>query len=1507
MKSTLHRISLLLVGLCLLLYGVIRQDHTRLTPPVLPPSAVEASTSTTLANLPLDFIENRGQWDSSAKFVAWKGALAASIERDAIKLRLGADQSALSLTFEGASPEVTLAGTEKRSGYYNFFMGSDPAKWQSQVAAYAGVLYGGLYEGVDVRVREAAEQLVYDVMLAPGAGLEQVVIRADGASGIALASDGSLILQTAQGALRQSPPTTWEVLPGGAKRSIASRFRLIDTQRFGFEAPGRDPSLPLVVDPGLDWATFLGGSGDETVEGLEITSDGSGDIVLAGQTWSPDFPRTGGNLAPIGLTPYMARLNAAGTGLVYATFFGGSFNHSVMGLGLDPSNRPVVVGDTNSLDFPTTPGAYDRTPGNGMSGDYDAYVIYFDAGGSGLVFSTYLGSSPGTGWDQAWQAGFEPSGAIVVAGFTTGADFPTTVGAFDRTLSGKDIFVSRLDPTGSTLTYSTFLGGAGSEDVFDMVVDPQGFVTLTGQTSSTAFPTTANALDATLGNTNDGFVTRLKLDGGGAADLKYSTFLGGSQYIEAGTGLAVDASDPAQVTVAGWTRSGDFPTTAGAMQRTHPVPVDGSVAFVARFSFPAAGGGSLLWSTLYGAPGNQHANDVVVDSSGAAIIFGGTAVNNPLTTERAFDRIPNKAVGYGTSDAYVARISADGSQLLYATLLGGWAGESGEHIVYAGGLSVIVAGRTNSPDFPVTAGALDPVYAADGRQSGNATFGSLANDAFIARLTLEAPAGGDTTPPPAPELRWPPEGATYTVHALAVPFDWTDVVDASGIEAYHVQVSPNPTFTNNLQAELDGWFEQWMPASVVVKDFSISETGTFYWRVQVLDRAGNLGPWSAVRTITAQDPPPPATPTPTPTPVPGPEIVVASLTPAELTLGGGASGQITVNLSGPAPAGGAVVSLASPYPARLSVPPSVTVPEGSTSATFTVVAASSQVNGAGSSVVAEYGGVELASWVHIFADDPVTDLNSFTLSSTTVLGGESVQGTVALLFTFVAGPGGEVVALGSTNPALVSVPASVTIPEGTNVASFTITTQPVATATSVTILASRSRTIGVALQLLPPGALASLALNPTTVTGGQSSQGTVTLASPAPAGGVLVALSSTNTAVAQMPPSLTVPEGATSASFTVTTSPISGSGTWSEIIATSGGLERRAILNVNPAPPGTVIPTATPTPTPPPPTPTLTPTPPAASPTPTPVPPTATTTRQPGSTGFRGPTANAADNGGDGNGFESNPVNAHNDDTLNAVDNNSGSGTSTSCTSSSKDKHRFFNYGFSIPAGATISGIEVRLDARADSTSSSPKMCVQLSWDGGTTWTAAKATGTLGTSMATFTLGSATDTWGRTWSPAEFADASFRVRVIDVSSSTSRDFFLDWVAVNVTYSGGAPTPTPAQASATPTVALPTATATATLSAPSPTPTRTPTPAPDTVSIQVAEYDDRDEELRVEATSTNANATLQVFVTATDQLIGTLRNDGGGRYSGTFSWPTNPQNITVRSSLGGSATRAVTER
>jgi len=209
-----------------------------------------------------------------------------------------------------------------------------------------------------------------------------------------------------------------------------------------------------------------------------------------------------------------------------------------------------------------------------------------------------------------------------------------------------------------------------------------------------------------------------------------------------------------------------------------------------------------------------------------------------------------------------------------------------------------------------------------------------------------------------------------------------------------------------------------------------------------------------------------------------------------------------------------------------------------------------------------------------------------------------------------------------------------------------------------------------------------------------------------------------------------------------------------------------------PTPTPTETPTATNTPTP-----TNTPT---ATPTPT-------STPTPGNTGLLSPSTQAAvtSNAGDNNGFQTNPANAQSDGGGVAQDVNSGTNNNTSCTATSKDKHTYYNYNISLPVGATVKGIEVRLDTFVDAVgSNAPRMCVQLSWDGGTTWTTAKQTPTLTTTEATYVLGSATDTWGRTWTTANLSNTNFRVRIINVASgsnATSRDFSLDWVAVRISY------------------------------------------------------------------------------------------------------------------------------
>src|SRR5262249_49071474 len=168
-------------------------------------------------------------------------------------------RDAVRLEFEGASAETMLAGEQRHPACYNFFYGNDPARWQTNVSAYSSVLYRGLYSGVDMRVREERERLEYDLLLAPEAALERVVVRCEGVTNISVAPDGALLLHTALGPLRQAPPKTWEVLPNGEKRSIECQFQRLDSQRYGFVAQKRDCNLAMLIDPGLEWGTYLGG------------------------------------------------------------------------------------------------------------------------------------------------------------------------------------------------------------------------------------------------------------------------------------------------------------------------------------------------------------------------------------------------------------------------------------------------------------------------------------------------------------------------------------------------------------------------------------------------------------------------------------------------------------------------------------------------------------------------------------------------------------------------------------------------------------------------------------------------------------------------------------------------------------------------------------------------------------------------------------------------------------------------------------------------------------------------------------------------------------------------------------------------------------------------------------------------------------------------------------------------------------------------------------------------
>jgi len=348
-----------------------------------------------------------------------------------------------------------------------------------------------------------------------------------------------------------------------------------------------------------------------------------------------------------------------------------------------------VLGETRSVSFKVA--AYDRSR-----------TLVIDPV---LVYSTYLG---GSSFDQGNGIAVDTLGNAYVTGATASADFPTTTGAFDTSLSGSaDAFVTKLDPTGSALVYSTYIGGSNFDQGTAIAVDTLGGAYVTGSTSSSNFPTTAGAFDTTFNfGGDDAFVTKLDPTG---AMLVYSTYLGSSGE-DMGFGIAVDSVGNAYVT--GYTSFvSNFPTTTGAFDTTFNGSFD---AFVTKLD---ATGSFLAYSTFLGGSGDDRGHGIAVDTFGNAYVTGSTSSSNFPITAGSFDTTFN-----GGLDAFVTKLDATGSFLAYSTYLGGISFDQGNGIAVDILGNAYVTGSTGSFNFPTTGSAFDTTYNGGGR------------DAFVTKL-----------------------------------------------------------------------------------------------------------------------------------------------------------------------------------------------------------------------------------------------------------------------------------------------------------------------------------------------------------------------------------------------------------------------------------------------------------------------------------------------------------------------------------------------------------------------------------------------------------------------------------------------------------------------------------------------------------------------------------------------------------------------------------------------------
>ncbi len=748
--SASRRLRRHLTGLAI---GLVALALLRGSPaPAATPAALEAARPGfdalgAYGRLPLSFEQNVGQVDARVDFLARGPGYALFLTADAATLALqpaggaappGATGSMSRVRLVGADPAAPARGEGLLPGAVNYLVGDDPARWHTDIPNYARVRYTAVYPGVDVAYYGNPRRLEYDFIVAPGADPTAIVLAFDGAEAVTLDAAGDLVLTVAGGTLRQRRPRIYQEVHG-ARHEVAGHYVLHPgaddeaTPRASFAIEAYDASQPLVIDPTLEYATYLGGSGLD--RGNAIAVDASGNAYVAGGTLSPNFP-TGsafqGTYAggPLG-DAFVTKLNASGSARLYSTYLGGSGNDFARGIAVDASGSVYLTGGTSSRDFPTL------NPYQGANaGLQDAFVARLNASGNGLLYATYLG---GSGTDVGQALALDGSGRVYVAGTTASADFPVQSAA-QATFGGgaTDAFAAKLDPTAAQLLYATYLGGSDLEFGRGIAV-PAGCAAncetvVTGATQSSNFPTVA-PFQSSYGGQQDAFV--VKLSANGAARL-YATYLGGSG-LDFGAAIAVDASGNAYVT--GLTQSSNFPLQA-PLQGTLKGPQD---AFVAKL---AATGATLAYATYLGGSSRDQGNGIAVDAAGSAYVTGATQSSDFPVNNAVQPAFAGGDCGGGLvcTDGFVIKLNAAGSTLVYSTFLGGDSTDTGTAIALDNGGSAFLTGQTGSTNFPLA----------------NAVQGTLAGaqDAFVARLS--EPTAPPTASPTPTETLTPSPTATST-------------------------------------------------------------------------------------------------------------------------------------------------------------------------------------------------------------------------------------------------------------------------------------------------------------------------------------------------------------------------------------------------------------------------------------------------------------------------------------------------------------------------------------------------------------------------------------------------------------------------------------------------------------------------------------------------------------------------------------------------------------------------
>lgn len=735
--------------------------------PLLTPAAVAARP----AQVPLAFEpapRGAGPWRFAARGDGYLIGLAG--HETLIVLREGAGRQrgqdapagrgarALRLRLEGAATDARWSTAAPQAGRIHRLIGNDPAAWEPGLQPVGEVRWHGIYPGIDAVYRGHGRQLQYDFYVAAGADPAQVRLRFDGARVVGVDEEGALQLQAGGRVLRQLRPVAWQDLPQG-RQPVTAEYAVGADGAVGFALGGYDPEHPLVIDPILSYATFLGAAGNDQVWDIALADD-SGALIVVGETESLRFPTNlfpqggvlqtnwAGGVFSVGGDAFVARLNATGTAYEWFTYLGGSDFEAAYSVAVEESGVIVLGGFTTSTNFPVTAGAFQRTIGGlqplpVVRYPLDGFVTRLAPDGSALLASTYLG---GTGADQIIQLRLADNGDIVVAGQTGSTNLPVPAGAAQPRYGGgtNDAFVARLSRSLAEVVAATYHGGPASESAEGLALAADGSVLITGYTgSATNFPlvaplqtTNAGAFDVMVARFNPLLTTRL-----------FSTYLGGADSDYA---YRIAMRPDGHVILGGETFSTNFPVTPDAFQTTNASRLDGFLTALA----PDLTG--LAWSTYYGGTGDDTVWSLAADAENrvlAALTTGSTNMAG-VTTNAIQPR------NGGNFDVLLARFTP-GGQVEQATYYGG----GGEEVPYALVLdaagNAYVGGRTRSLNFTVTTNAAQVVY------GGDRTDGFVFKVSFEPELAARLAGGVMEVSWPAPNPDWRLEQGTLPGETFA--------------------------------------------------------------------------------------------------------------------------------------------------------------------------------------------------------------------------------------------------------------------------------------------------------------------------------------------------------------------------------------------------------------------------------------------------------------------------------------------------------------------------------------------------------------------------------------------------------------------------------------------------------------------------------------------------------------------------------------------------------------------